>query len=429
MLTSRLGTGLLALALGAAALAPSAQAEPSDPDAPSAGEVRAARERADAAVSDVERVQQLLDRAAAEVEAAYVAAGKAAEAYNGARWRAAEARRDERRAVRRSARADRVLAAEEESYRDVVIRTLGPGVELGALDALITADGVGTLLERSSAGGHVQALLDQRHDDYAAAAAEAADAESAATEAAADADAALDEAAVAKEAAEVAAAEATASADRIERRRERLVRRLARLEGISVELAQERQVALGADRDRDATAQPAQGSGGTPGGDPTSDPTPDPPAGASTGPEPAPDRGNGEPEPDPVVPDEPPVSDGDGAARAVAYARDQLGEPYVWGAAGPRAWDCSGLTSRAWAAGGKQLPHYSVAQYEQATPITAGRLRPGDLVFWSDGGPGEIFHVALYTGGGRIIHAPRTGRPVTEESMYYWRAPDFFARP
>jgi cell wall-associated NlpC family hydrolase len=84
----------------------------------------------------------------------------------------------------------------------------------------------------------------------------------------------------------------------------------------------------------------------------------------------------------------------------------------------------------AWSAGGRSLPHYSVAQYEQSTPISAGSLQPGDLVFWgSSSSPSSIYHVALYAGGGQIIHAPRTGRPVTQESMYYWTAPNFFARP
>ena len=63
-------------------------------------------------------------------------------------------------------------------------------------------------------------------------------------------------------------------------------------------------------------------------------------------------------------------------------------------------------------------------------PISASELRPGDLVFWGDNdSPSSIFHVALYVGDGRIVHAPRTGRPVTEESMYYWRTPDFYGRP
>ncbi len=84
----------------------------------------------------------------------------------------------------------------------------------------------------------------------------------------------------------------------------------------------------------------------------------------------------------------------------------------------------------AWAAGGISLPHYSVAQYEQSTPISPGDLRPGDLVFWgTSDAPSSIFHEALYVGGGNIIHAPRTGRPVTEESLYAWKAPNFYARP
>jgi cell wall-associated NlpC family hydrolase len=84
----------------------------------------------------------------------------------------------------------------------------------------------------------------------------------------------------------------------------------------------------------------------------------------------------------------------------------------------------------AWAAGGKYLPHYSVAQFEQSTPISASQLQPGDLVFWgSSGDPSSIYHVALYVGGGRIIQAPRTGEDVEETSMYYWIAPNFYARP
>jgi len=51
-------------------------------------------------------------------------------------------------------------------------------------------------------------------------------------------------------------------------------------------------------------------------------------------------------------------------------------------------------------------------------------------VFWgSSSSPGSIYHVALFIGGGQMIHAPRTGRPVTQESMYYWTPPNFFARP
>ena len=103
----------------------------------------------------------------------------------------------------------------------------------------------------------------------------------------------------------------------------------------------------------------------------------------------------------------------------------------MWGAAGPDAWDCSGLTMQAWANAGVSLPHYSVAQYAATTPISVGSLRPGDLVFWSSnpGDPGTIFHVGLYIGNGNMIHAPRTGVPVKVESIWYWDTPDFFGRP
>jgi cell wall-associated NlpC family hydrolase len=113
----------------------------------------------------------------------------------------------------------------------------------------------------------------------------------------------------------------------------------------------------------------------------------------------------------------------------VAFARAQLGEPYVWAADGPDSWDCSGLTMGAWAAGGKSLPHYSVAQYQQSTPITVSQLQPGDLLFWGDRGSSSIYHAAIYTGNGMMIHAPRPGRAVEEVSMYYWITPNYFARP
>ncbi|HEV2928839.1 MAG TPA: NlpC/P60 family protein [Propionibacteriaceae bacterium] len=116
------------------------------------------------------------------------------------------------------------------------------------------------------------------------------------------------------------------------------------------------------------------------------------------------------------------------AAVAVAFAYDQLGDRYVYGASGPNAWDCSGLTMMAWQAGGKSLPHYSAGQYSTATPIKIGDLRPGDLLFWGSK-PSSIYHVALYVGDGMMIHAPRTGRNVEEVSMYYWITPNFYARP
>jgi hypothetical protein len=117
-------------------------------------------------------------------------------------------------------------------------------------------------------------------------------------------------------------------------------------------------------------------------------------------------------------------------ATALRFALDQVGDPYVWAAAGPDRWDCSGLTMAAWAAAGRSLPHYSAAQYLASTPLTEDRLRPGDLVFWAGGSrPTAIFHVALYLGGGQVVHALRPGTRVRVEAMRAWAEPDYFGRP
>lgn len=98
---------------------------------------------------------------------------------------------------------------------------------------------------------------------------------------------------------------------------------------------------------------------------------------------------------------------GSRAAIAIRYALAQLGKPYVWGAAGPRAFDCSGLVMRAWGAAGVSLPHYTHAIWQIGRRVTRSQLRPGDLVY-----PHGLGHVQLYIGGGKVIEAPHTGADV-----------------
>ncbi|HEX7522433.1 MAG TPA: NlpC/P60 family protein [Acidimicrobiia bacterium] len=95
-----------------------------------------------------------------------------------------------------------------------------------------------------------------------------------------------------------------------------------------------------------------------------------------------------------------------GAAAAIAFARAQLGKPYQYAATGPGSYDCSGLTMRAWEAGGVSMPHYSGAQYAMFPKVPLDQLQPGDLVFRGAGGSQ---HVSLYIGGGLVITAPQTG--------------------
>jgi len=96
------------------------------------------------------------------------------------------------------------------------------------------------------------------------------------------------------------------------------------------------------------------------------------------------------------------------AAEAIKTAYAQLGDPYVYGAAGPSTFDCSGLTMFAWNSAGVSLPHSSSAQYSSTRHVAISDLQPGDLVFYYS----PISHVAIYIGGGRIIHAPHPGRSV-----------------
>ncbi len=99
------------------------------------------------------------------------------------------------------------------------------------------------------------------------------------------------------------------------------------------------------------------------------------------------------------------------AAAAVSYAMAQVGEAYVYGAAGPNAFDCSGLTMMAWAQAGVSLPHSSSAQYSSGPHVAESELRPGDLVFYYS----PISHVGMYIGNGMIVNAenPSTGVRVT----------------
>jgi cell wall-associated NlpC family hydrolase len=108
------------------------------------------------------------------------------------------------------------------------------------------------------------------------------------------------------------------------------------------------------------------------------------------------------------------------AAAVLAFARSQLGKPYLWGATGPDTYDCSGYTGAAYAAAGVQLPRTSRQQWFAGTQVELGRLQPGDLLFWADdlSDPGTIHHVAIYRGDGMMLAAPHSGDVVKEQPVY-----------
>jgi len=108
--------------------------------------------------------------------------------------------------------------------------------------------------------------------------------------------------------------------------------------------------------------------------------------------------------------------------QVLQLASNEAGDPYVYGAAGPSSFDCSGLTQYVFAQVGVTLPHSSSAQAGVAEPVSDPQ--PGDLVFFSDGG--GVYHVAIYAGDGMIWHAPRTGEVVSLEPI--WTSSVFYGR-
>ena len=105
----------------------------------------------------------------------------------------------------------------------------------------------------------------------------------------------------------------------------------------------------------------------------------------------------------------------------VGYAMSFQGVPYVSGGASPSGFDCSGLVMYVYAAFGKNLPHYDLAQRACCTSISKSQLQPGDLVFW----PG---HVAIYIGGNTVVHAPEPGKTVRTVSLSYMPTPAMYGR-
>jgi cell wall-associated NlpC family hydrolase len=119
------------------------------------------------------------------------------------------------------------------------------------------------------------------------------------------------------------------------------------------------------------------------------------------------DEGQGEELPKPDVPSS------EKARAVVEFALSQVGDPYCWGGDGPTCWDCSGLTSAAWAQAGVNLPRSSGSQIGAGTRVSYSQLEPGDLVFYYT----PISHVAVYIGNHQIVHAPHPGDVVSVDPL------------
>lgn len=127
-------------------------------------------------------------------------------------------------------------------------------------------------------------------------------------------------------------------------------------------------------------------------------------------------QGNRQSEPESSAPSSPIVAPTAAAQIAVDTAYAQLGDPYVWAAAGPDAFDCSGLTMYSYAAAGISLPHSSSAQSTMGTYVPRDQLQPGDLVFYYS----PVSHVGIYIGNNQLIEAPNSGGVVSIRGLDAW---------
>ncbi len=302
------------------------------------------------------------------------------ERFNEAREELAATRRAAELASADLAAAEAALAQARDHVRAVAYSAF-TGERLGSLEAMLTSESPEDLLDRV---GILRTIAE--HNDGVLA----------------DADEATHEADRAQAATERAAADAQAQVERLAAQQETLDEEIATYQAEYERLSAAEQRASRAAAERHAAEQAAaQAAAETAGpADPGTD------AGAAPPPPPV---------PAPAVPAPPaPVAGGSAAAQvAVSTAMAQLGDPYVWAAAGPDAFDCSGLTQYAYAAAGIQLPHSSSMQSTMGTPVSTAALQPGDLLFFYS----PVSHVGMYIGNGQMVHASTYGEPVKVASI------------
>jgi cell wall-associated NlpC family hydrolase len=427
-------------------------------------ELARAREAESEAVSAVARAESRLAAVSVRLDELMLSAARAAEAHNGAQYVLGQARTAESDAMADAARDAAAAERARSELGRVAASAYRTGGQLELVAAVLDAD----RSDQFVGGAAVLQTVIRSHNTIADRAMEASalaeDAAERARQARLDREEAARAAELAAGQAAAAVAEFESQVAALEQERERALAELAAARGTTVALAEERQASLALaaaadgeraaaasgsgpdgelpeapsaqdDRDGDTPAEPATGPeppASAPAPPATREPGPaasSPPATASptasSPPQASPPANSSQTKPPAKSPPPPPS----GAQLAIDYARAQLGKPYEWGAAGPDSFDCSGLTMRAWQRAGVSLPHWSVAQARMVTRVSYAQLRPGDLIFWSDNGQASgTYHVGLYIGAGKMIHAPRPGKVVEIQNVFYWRPPSFYGR-
>jgi len=439
----RAGSALSLVGLLTLTTALAATAEP-DPVYPSKAQV----DRAKAAVAGAAGQAAALDAqyaaASAQLSQVQDQAAAAAEAYNGARLQLQRRTTETAAAQKRAAAAEKVADAAGLEVRRYAAGVYQQGGSLGEIEAYLSSDGPQDLMDRATA---LEAVSDARARSVQEAQAtsivaatmkrQAADAQAAQTKAAASAQAARD-------AAQSQADQAQAAAVSIQKQQASLVSRMATLRKTSVALERQRQDGLAAAAAARAAAaeaarqarlaeqraaaarsaaarkeaQQAAARAAAEAARQRAAAEAAQKAAEQNKPQPRPQpRPQPKPRPADPTPTPPPPSSNGGVSAVLAYARAQIGKPYLWGAEGPDSFDCSGLTMRAWQQAGVNLSHYTGAQWGETTRVPISELQPGDLVFYGSSGESS-HHVGLYIGGDQMIEAPHAGADVRYASIY-----------
>jgi cell wall-associated NlpC family hydrolase len=369
----------------------------------------------------VDQLEAQLVQSRVRLNELYQRSAAASEQLNGARYRLGETQKRldrERRSVRDT---HKQLDERSAAVAALTVEQLQNGADNKRLEVLLGSETPTDLLERAAAyestADAATAMLDELSASQTVH--KAAVERMAATEQRMQS--AVDQQAAAERAIATSITAAESAAASTQRERDRVLRELAAKRNESLAVTEQRQAVVDAKVDGDDTLVVP----------PATPPSPDaanpqvPPAGqpateAPQVPPPAP------PAPTPEIPI-PPAASGS-AATVIAFAMQHLGDPYKWGGAGPKSWDCSGLTMRAWEAAGVKLPHYAGAQYSQGSSVSMNAIQPGDLLFWGSK-PSSASHVAIYLGNNTYIHAPRPGQGVEIRTFDYWVKPKFAARP
>lgn len=390
--------------------------------APSDEEIARAREAENAAKMSVAQIEVELASVKSEAEVALQKAMSAAEELNGARYSLEQATQTARQA---QADADKAKADYEAGKQEIasIAQTAyrDGGSSLDSIAPYLSADGLRTVETKQATLNSFSASANVKMQKVAALEQVANVMNDAAIQAQAKQAEATAQVETRSAAAQSAANNARNAQAMTAARRDALVAELARKQNTTVELINQREAELEAQRQAaaaeaarqaaaaEAARQQAAAEAARRAREQQNSYTPTPaPAASYDDDDDTPSWGGGG------------GGNSDAAAGAIAWAKSKLGAQYVWAGEGP-GYDCSGLVTMAYRSQGIYLTHWSQAQYSEGTRVPVSQAQPGDLIFWNWDG-GNIDHVAIYLGNNQIIEAPTFGVPVRITSIYGWSA-------